>query len=793
MTNFDPYQRWLGIPLEDQPPHLYQLLGIELFEDDPEIINAAAENSIAFIQQNAFGVELQQSQRVLKELAAASKYLLAPENKANYDRKLKIKMGLLRPESTSVKQSQSKTDHRTSVQSNDNRVPIPEQSDQKKLNLLGLEISYLMAGVSAVVFLSLIITFSIFLMGGDAEAESPVQTAVKKLPAESDKPASEAAGQINIHPDIKKNPASKKPVAALPKPAAPVPLPAEEFTGQFIVRADSVNKKLGKQLQDVIVDVIYQPGRKKSERVVLGTIKTDAKGQAQLPVKLTPQEQTGRFLVKLSRENETWERKLNNFPNELTQTLTIPVVTKPEYLNPSWIEQRLEQVNIDKLLEEYRDIDDPFVQSIRAALDLSQHILRDHPEALREQLQARLLNRLEPELTAFQIFSDQRIHLRSEWPTINQVGGSLLRTIGIHSGGVNCLAITPDGKYAVSGGDDRLIKVWDLSSQTLASTFKGHKREVYCLSLTPDGKQIISGSNDRTIKVWDFKSGKLLQTLKGHTSSVLQLDVSPDGKIAVSTSHDKQLKFWDLTTGKMIRSIPAKKFGFGSITIPSNGNQVFTGVGTSLVSYNLETGRKSGTIKSETYEFQKITTTPDGKYAITGKNPPRVWDLSSGKVIRTLENHPGNISCMTVSPDGNQVIAGTNEREVVIWDFSSGNLAHIFNGHLDRVTSLSVSPDGNHLISGSNDTTLKLWNLRGSNQSSLTEKHGREVKSVIISRDGTQAVSGADTELKIWDLAENKLSREIKNKYSLEWLSYLPDEKFAISCLLFSLWNITID
>ncbi len=92
MTNFDPYQRWLGIPLQDQPPDLYRLLGIELFEEDPEIIKAAAENSIASIQQNVFGVELQQSQRVLKELAAASEYLLKPENNKDFHKKLKIKM-----------------------------------------------------------------------------------------------------------------------------------------------------------------------------------------------------------------------------------------------------------------------------------------------------------------------------------------------------------------------------------------------------------------------------------------------------------------------------------------------------------------------------------------------------------------------------------------------------------------------------------------------------------------------------------------------------------------------------
>ncbi|MDF1744678.1 MAG: SUMF1/EgtB/PvdO family nonheme iron enzyme [Gimesia sp.] len=793
MTNFDPYQRWLGIPLVDQPPNLYRLLGIELFEEDPEIIKAAAENSIAFIQQNAFGMELQQSQRVLKELAAASAYLLAPENKANYDRKLKIKMGLLSPESTSVKQSQNKTDHRTSVQPDDNQVLIPEQGDKKKLNLLGIEISYLIAAVGAVVLLSLIITVSIFLMGGDSEVETPAQMADNKPPVEKVESATEATGKSSQPAALKKNPELKKPVAAVPKSAAPLAMPAEAFTGRFTVRADSLNNEPGKQLPDVTVDVIYQPGSKKSERVLLGTIKTDSKGEGQLQVKLTPKEQTGRFLVKLTRENESWERKLNNFPNELIQTLSIPVVTKPEYLNPSWIEQRLEQVNIDKLLEEYRNVDDPFVQTIGVALDLSQHILRDHPEALREQLQARLLNRQEPELAAFQIFSDQRISFRSDWLSFNQVGGNLIRTIPGHSRDVNCLAVTPDGKYAVSGGADRLIKVWDLSNGTLASTLKGHSRDVYCVAVTPNGKQIISGSRDRTLKVWDLRSGKVVQTLKGHTGSILCLAVSFDGKHVVSGTSSKELKIWDLTSGKEIQSITRQKVDVKSIAISSDGKQVITGSGADLIIYNLETGRQIRTIKSKTTEFNDILMPPDGNYIISSGSSPKVWDLSTGKPTLELKDHAGSVECLALSADGKHVIGGTYANTLAVWDIASGRLVQSFKGHRNMVKCVVMSPDGKRIISGSRDRTLKMWNPLSSSPGLMPKMHSQKVNCVVISSDGKQAVSGAYNELKVWDLINGTLVKEIK-EYSGDnlWISFMPDEKHAVtgSGSSFFGWNL---
>lgn len=48
--NFDPYYKWLGIPPKDQPPNFYRLLGIDLYEDDPEVIAIAAEQRIGHVR-----------------------------------------------------------------------------------------------------------------------------------------------------------------------------------------------------------------------------------------------------------------------------------------------------------------------------------------------------------------------------------------------------------------------------------------------------------------------------------------------------------------------------------------------------------------------------------------------------------------------------------------------------------------------------------------------------------------------------------------------------------------------
>jgi hypothetical protein len=86
---FDPYYKWLGIPPKDQPPNHYRLLGIELFESDADVIDAAANKQMAYIQGCATGPHIALSQRLLNEIAVARLCLLTPAKKAKYDAKLK--------------------------------------------------------------------------------------------------------------------------------------------------------------------------------------------------------------------------------------------------------------------------------------------------------------------------------------------------------------------------------------------------------------------------------------------------------------------------------------------------------------------------------------------------------------------------------------------------------------------------------------------------------------------------------------------------------------------------------
>ena len=87
---FDPYHKWLAIPPQEQPPHCYRLLGIAEFEDDADVIDAAANQRMSYLQDMAAGPHMAESQRLLNEISAARLQLLNPETKAQYDAELRM-------------------------------------------------------------------------------------------------------------------------------------------------------------------------------------------------------------------------------------------------------------------------------------------------------------------------------------------------------------------------------------------------------------------------------------------------------------------------------------------------------------------------------------------------------------------------------------------------------------------------------------------------------------------------------------------------------------------------------
>ena len=82
-----------------------------------------------------------------------------------------------------------------------------------------------------------------------------------------------------------------------------------------------------------------------------------------------------------------------------------------------------------------------------------------------------------------------------------------------------------------------------------AATLGGHTDVVTSLALTPDGRQAVSGSADKTLRVWELATGRCIRTLHGHTGWVTSVAITSDGRYVVSGSNDKTIRRWEIASG----------------------------------------------------------------------------------------------------------------------------------------------------------------------------------------------------------------------------------------------------
>jgi WD40 repeat protein len=120
-------------------------------------------------------------------------------------------------------------------------------------------------------------------------------------------------------------------------------------------------------------------------------------------------------------------------------------------------------------------------------------------------------------------------------------------------------------------------------------------------------------------------------------------------------------------------------------------------------------------------------------------------------LIRTLTGHSGSIWSVAVTPDGEQVISGSQDGTLKIWNLNTGILEHTIPAHNDSVNA--VCTDGLHIISGSRDKTIKVWNLKTRKLVHTLTEHSKLVNATVLTPDGSKIISGSsDCSLKVWDL-----------------------------------------
>ena len=138
-----------------------------------------------------------------------------------------------------------------------------------------------------------------------------------------------------------------------------------------------------------------------------------------------------------------------------------------------------------------------------------------------------------------------------------------------HRGGVSAVAVTPDGRRAVSASYDQTLRVWDLESGQTLRKLEGHTGWVYAVTIIPDGRRAVSASYDQTLRVWDLENGKEITTFIGE-SRMSSCASAPDGRTIVGGDEAGRVHFLRLVEANETKPL----IGDAKITLLDRKEQV---------------------------------------------------------------------------------------------------------------------------------------------------------------------------------------------------------------------------
>ena len=101
-----------------------------------------------------------------------------------------------------------------------------------------------------------------------------------------------------------------------------------------------------------------------------------------------------------------------------------------------------------------------------------------------------------------------------------------------------------------------------------------------------------------------------------------------------------------------------------------------------------------------------------------------VNSVSSGRWHCAVVAGDFSVTSVSFSPDGKFALSGSWDETLKLWDVATGREIRTFSGHGDGVTSVSFSPDGKFALSGSWDKTLKLWEVATGKEIRTFSGHG---------------------------------------------------------------------
>ena len=394
---------------------------------------------------------------------------------------------------------------------------------------------------------------------------------------------------------------------------------------------------------------------------------------------------------------------------------------------------------------------------------------------------------------------------------------------------VRALAFSSDGKMLMSGGENKIVGLWNVEKRTKHATLKGHKAWVTAVGFSTDGKTAASGDAGKVIKLWDVGTGRERATLRGHKSTINALTFTPDNAplyagCLVSGSADGTIRFWNPSTGQELltyttghtESVKAVAFSKNDTTLAS---AAFNGI---VEIWSLKTAQELATFtKAESDLTGAVAFSHDATHfairggsgaiafdplgfggAASGPGPGNIqlWNIATGEQIPgPWEDAGDNAKALAFSPDKKILVADFGRQGIRSWDLNTRLELFHFRTAEPFGRKFAFSPTGTLFATNGTHVQTHIWDI--DTHAEITPPNIQEVSALAFSPGGIILAHGHHRDgIVFWHVTPTGIkehSRIPKSQRGFsDILTFSPDGKFLLDPKLDSwdpiiqLWDV---
>ncbi|MDX1944545.1 MAG: caspase family protein [Pirellulaceae bacterium] len=346
-----------------------------------------------------------------------------------------------------------------------------------------------------------------------------------------------------------------------------------------------------------------------------------------------------------------------------------------------------------------------------------------------------------------------------------------------HTRSVVAVALSADGRVAITGSEDHTAILWDTATGLTLKPLRGHRDHVRTVALSGDGKLALTGSRDETAVLWNSLTGESLHTFKLASTGNGCAALSVDGKRLFTPSADREGTLWNAQTGEQLRTIPLAEAGAAEADLQvhaaefsADGRRLVVAVGTSATLWDAASGEKLLQVQGTPHKvtgglphLHAVAISGDGQQIATADDTEViVWDVSRKARLRSLTGFirvrevalraDGRRVFIGATDDGTQVRSKPSENRVVEVEVETGRQIRELLGVGGGLTAIALDGAGSRVIAGSTSDRAVVWNIVTGKQEQVLTGNSLWRSMVAFSDDGRRILTlGALDAIAVWN------------------------------------------